>query len=73
MTTPDWPLLGAVAWPLLIALLLGLLVRRALLALARLLIRPWLPYRRASASIRGGQLFEASSRILPSPRIRPRP
>ena len=33
--TPDWLLIGAVAWPLLVALLLGLVVRRALLALAR--------------------------------------
>jgi len=33
--TPDWPLIGAIAWPLLVALLLGWAVRRALLALAR--------------------------------------
>lgn len=32
---PDWPLIGAVAWPLLFALLLGWAVRRGLLALAR--------------------------------------
>lgn len=35
MATPDWALIGAVAWPLLAALLLGWAVRRALLALAR--------------------------------------
>jgi small-conductance mechanosensitive channel len=35
IATPDWPLIGAVAWPLLVALLLGWAVRRALLALAR--------------------------------------
>lgn len=33
--TPDWPLIGAIAWPLLVALLLGWAVRRALLAVAR--------------------------------------
>jgi small-conductance mechanosensitive channel len=32
---PDWPLLGAIAWPLLVALLFGWAVRRGLLALAR--------------------------------------
>lgn len=31
----DWQQLGAIAWPLLVALVLGLLVRRALLAIAR--------------------------------------
>lgn len=34
IATPDWPLIGAIAWPLLVALLLGWAVRRALLALA---------------------------------------
>jgi small-conductance mechanosensitive channel len=31
----DWQQLGAIAWPLLVALVLGLLMRRALLAIAR--------------------------------------
>jgi small-conductance mechanosensitive channel len=35
MSTLDWQQLGAIAWPLLVALVLGLLVRRALLAIAR--------------------------------------
>jgi len=35
MSSLDWQQLGAIAWPLLVALVLGLLVRRALLAIAR--------------------------------------
>src|SRR5690606_22767147 len=35
MPLPDWPRLAATAWPLLAALLLGLLLRRMLLAAAR--------------------------------------
>jgi small-conductance mechanosensitive channel len=35
MSSLDWQQLGAIAWPLLMALVLGLLVRRALLAIAR--------------------------------------
>ena len=35
MPSPDWPHIAAIAWPLLAALLLGLLLRQALLAIAR--------------------------------------
>jgi small-conductance mechanosensitive channel len=35
MSSLDWQQLGAIAWPLLVALVLGLLVRRALLAVAQ--------------------------------------
>ncbi|WP_202845105.1 mechanosensitive ion channel family protein [Luteimonas saliphila] len=35
MPTPDWPQITAIAWPILAALLLGLLVRQALLGVAR--------------------------------------
>lgn len=35
MPTPDWPQLTAIAWPLAVALGLGLLVRQGLLAVAR--------------------------------------
>jgi small-conductance mechanosensitive channel len=35
MSSLDWQQLGAIAWPLLVALVLGLLVRRALLVMAQ--------------------------------------